>query len=298
MEARRARPGDWLAIEALNQRAGRRLPRLWWWEECLAEDLFIVVVQEHLVMGVFLAWPDGSPVAWVRLAALDDTLDVGEWLSLVLSPTIDRLRCRGAHTLAWMDYGGWVGACLGTLGFRRLKDVVTLAKRDRALPELRAAGAQVRPVSDKDIPAIVAVDRAAFTPHWWHSADTMRRVAAASSHFVVAELADEVVGYAEGGLRLPTAHLNRIAVHPAHQGQGIGAALLRDVLRAFWQSGAEAVTLNTQSDNRSSQRLYRRFGFEPTGHLVTAWELPLYKKRRSVCRANVERRRNGASPTR
>jgi RimJ/RimL family protein N-acetyltransferase len=49
--------------------------------------------------------------------------------------------------------------------------------------------------------------------------------------------------------------------------------LLRDALRAFWRRGARQVTLNTQVDNHRSRRLYRRFGFEPTGDVVTAWEL-------------------------
>jgi RimJ/RimL family protein N-acetyltransferase len=51
--------------------------------------------------------------------------------------------------------------------------------------------------------------------------------------------------------------------------------LLDNALRAFWQSGAERVTLNTQTGNRSSRRLYQRFGFEPTGDLMRVWELPL-----------------------
>ena len=124
----------------------------------------------------------------------------------------------------------------------------------------------------------------------------MRRMGAASSHFVVAEVMGSVVGYAEGGLRLPDAHLNRIAVHPSYQGCGIGALLLRDALRAFWQSGAKQVTLNTQTDNRFSQRLYRHFGFESVGSAVTVWERQL-KNRRNLCPGNIVIQNSGASPT-
>ncbi|RLC61686.1 MAG: hypothetical protein DRI80_08170 [Chloroflexota bacterium] len=275
MEVRKARPDDWPDIAGLNQRARRVLPQLWWWEEHLADDLFIVVERKGIVAGVLFAWPDESPVAWVRLAALDDALDAGEWLDLALPPVLEGLRRRGTRRLAWMDYGGWVGPYLEARGFKPLTEVVTLVKFDRALPDKNAVGVRLRPASDADIPAVVAVDRAAFTPHWWHSETTMRRRAAVASHFAVAEMAGEVAGYAEGELRLPKAHLNRIAVHPAYQGRGIGTLLLRDALRAFWRSGAEQVTLNTQADNRYSQRLYRRFGFEPTGDAVTVWELQL-----------------------
>jgi ribosomal protein S18 acetylase RimI-like enzyme len=272
---RRARPGDWLAIDALNRSARRKLPLLWWWEEHLGDDLFVLVEQEGLVVGSLFVWPDESPVAWVRSAGLDDALDVDDWLDLTLPAVLDRLRDRGARKLAWMDYNGWAGPHLETHGFQVLTDVITLAKFDRALPSASAAGIHIRPVSSADISAVAAVDQAAFTPHWWHSATTIRRRAAAASCFVIAKTENEVVGYAEGESHPPSAHLNRIAVHPAHQGHGIGTLLLADAVRTFWQSGAERVTLNTQNDNHHSQQLYCRFGFEPTGHVTTAWELQL-----------------------
>ena len=274
-KARRACPGDWLAIDELARRSRRTLPWLWWWEEHLADDSFILLEQEGSVVGAFLAWPDESPVAWVRLAALSDGLSVTEWLHLTLPPILDGLRRRGTRSLAWMDYGGWAGSALRKWGFERLTDVITLAKFDRALPHMSNESAYLRPAADADIPVVVDVDRAAFSPHWWHSEDTVRRRAAAMPHFIVAEVTGSVVGYAEGVLRLPGAHLNRIAVHPDQQGHGVGALLLREVLCAFWQSGASQVSLNTQADNLFSQRLYRSFGFEPSGDVVTVWELHL-----------------------
>lgn len=272
---RRARSDDQIAIESLNRRTDRTLSQMWSWEEYLEHDLFIVVEQEKAIVGAVFVWPDESPVAWVRMAALDDTLGVHEWLNLTLPPVLNRLRRRGIQTLAWMDCGGWAGPHLEMRGFDRLAEVVTLAKFDHALPDTSAPGAHVRPASEADVPAIVTVERAAFTPHWWHSEATTRRAVAASSYFAVVELGGEVVGYAGGELHLPTAHLNRIAVHPTHQGRGIGALLLRDALQSFWRQGTELVTLNTQTENRRSQRLYRRFGFEPTGDSMTAWELNL-----------------------
>jgi ribosomal-protein-alanine N-acetyltransferase len=273
--ARRSRPGDWLAVEELHHKAGRKIPQLWWWEEHLADDTFIVVERDASIIGVLFAWPDQSPVAWVRLAAVVDGLDAGEWLDLALPPILSSLHHRGAQGLAWMDYHGWAEPHLRTRRFRRLTEVITLVKLDRALPQVGAPEIYMRPAADADIPAVVAIDRAAFTPHWWHSEETMYRRAAKSSYFSVAEIEGKVIGYVEGDIRLPTAHLNRIAVHPAHQGRGVGRKLLNSTLRTFWRSGAERITLNTQADNTYSQRLYRRFGFEPTGDRVTAWELHL-----------------------
>jgi GNAT superfamily N-acetyltransferase len=273
--ARGSRPGDWLAIEELHHRARRKIPPSWWWEEHLVDDAFVVIERNGGIVGVLFAWPDQSPVAWVRLAAVDDGLDADEWLDLALPPILDSLRRRGAQRLAWMDHRGWAGPHLRAQGFGRLTEVITLAKLDRTLPQADARGIYLRPAADADVPAVVAIDRAAFTPHWWHSEETVYRRAATSLQLTVAEIEREVIGYAEGETRPPIAHLNRIAVHPAHQGRGVGTTLLSSTLRTFWRIGAERVTLNTQIDNSYSQRLYRRFGFEPTGDTVTAWELHL-----------------------
>jgi [ribosomal protein S18]-alanine N-acetyltransferase len=279
MKARRGRLNDWPVVGALAQGARRTVPRLWRWEDHLADDVFVVVERGEFLVGVLFAWPDDSPVAWVQLAALADTVDVGEWLDLALPRVLDGLRRSGTRELAWMDYRGWAGLHLGARGFDVLTEVVTLAKLDRSLPDVGVAGARLRPAAEADIPAIVAIDRAAFTPHWWHSEATMRWRTAASSYFGAAESAGRVVGYAEGELHSSEAHLNRVAVHPDHQGRGIGTSLLCDALRALWRCGAERVMLNTQSNNYGSQRLYRRLGFEMMRDVaqerVTVWNLRL-----------------------
>jgi ribosomal protein S18 acetylase RimI-like enzyme len=275
MEVRGACLDDWSAIEKLCQTSRRTLPRLWGWEEHFSEDVFVVTEQLGTVVGAFLAWSDESPVAWVRLAVLDEALNASDWLDLVLPPVLDGLRRRRTLELAWMDFQGWAGPLLKDRGFGRLAEVVTLIKFDHALPHVRATKARLRPAGDEDWTAVTAVDRAAFAPHWWYGGSTLRRRIASPSHFMVADVAGEVVGYSEGELRLPGAHLNRIAVHPDHQGHGIGTLLLHDAVRAFWRRGAERVTLNTQTDNRSSRRLYHHLGFELTGDRVAAWSLQL-----------------------
>jgi len=276
MEVRNACPADGPAIKLLYQSAYRALPRLWQWERHLVGDSpFVVAESEGSVAGALLAWADESPVGWVRLAVLENESDVDQWLALALPPVLEKLRRRGTRTLAWMDYDGWAEASLKAQGFERLTDVITLIKSDRALPEVSGANVRLRPALEADLSAIAGVDRAAFPPHWWQSETTVRSRANKWAHLDVATAEGEVIGYAGGELRLPAAHLSRIAVHPAYQGHGVGALLLRGALRSFWECGATRITLNTQADNSYSQRLYDRFGFEPTGDCVTAWELPL-----------------------
>jgi ribosomal protein S18 acetylase RimI-like enzyme len=220
-------------------------------------------------------------VAWTRLAAVDASLDVARWLDLSLPPILDLLGNRGVCELAWMDHGDWGWAYLQAQGFSPLVEVITLTKTDHRLPDAplgrtvapNASGITLRSATDADLAAIVAVDRAAFEPHWWRSEATLRRRAATASRFTVAECRGELIGYTERELHLPTAHLNRIAIHPRSQGRGIGAILLRHVLHTMWQSGVRTVSLNTQQHNLRSRRLYERFGFKTTGDSVTVWTL-------------------------
>ena len=274
-QTRTVRPGDRLPVDVLIQSALWSMPVLWNWEDYLENDSFVVVEQAGELLGALFAWADESPVAWVRLAALDSRMHIEGWLELVLPGVLNSLRCRGVRKLAWMDYRNWVGPHLEAWGFIPLTDVVTLAKYDRALPRSGAPAARVHPAQEQDLPALVAVDRAAFEPYWWNSMETYRRRMAASSYFVCAELGGRVVGFAEGDTHWPRAHVNRLAVHPSWQTRGIGTLLLNHISRALWRAGATHITLNTQADNLGSLRLYGRLGFEPVGDRVTAWQLAL-----------------------
>ena len=79
------------------------------------------------------------------------------------------------------------------------------------------------------------------------------------------------MGYAFAHMNGSQAHVTRLAVHPSHQRQGTGALMLADLINHARTQGAEFITLNTQTHNENSLKLYRRFGFEARGRAVTTW---------------------------
>jgi ribosomal protein S18 acetylase RimI-like enzyme len=89
---------------------------------------------------------------------------------------------------------------------------------------------------------------------------------------LVALRQDEVVGYVyatmEGydymSLRGPAGVVQDIVVNPAHQGQGIGRALLDAALAALAARGAPRVVLSTAEQNAPAQRLFTSAGFRRT----------------------------------
>lgn len=275
MHVRETRLHDWHGIDALLKRARFASPALWPWQGHLTDRGFVVVEMGRRIVAALLVSAEDSPVAWVRLAAVGDELDIGQWLDISLPPLLSHLRPLDFRQLTWMDYGAWAGPSLALHGFAPLNEVITLTKTDRTMPRIASPAIKLRSASRADFGAIAAIDRRAFTATWWRSEASMQRRASMASRFTVAERDDEVIGYTERELHLPVAHLNRIAVDPGYHGQGIGAALLRRTLTSMWQSGASVVSLNTQRSNRRSRRLYDRFGFTPTGDSVTVWALRL-----------------------
>jgi ribosomal protein S18 acetylase RimI-like enzyme len=112
------------------------------------------------------------------------------------------------------------------------------------------------------------VDGLAFDAFWRFDRSGLAdaRSATPVSRFRVAEGEPErsvegVTGYAVTGRAGAIGYLQRLAVHPDAQRQGIGAALVTDALRWAKRRGAHAVMVNTQVTNVRALRLYERLGF-------------------------------------
>jgi ribosomal protein S18 acetylase RimI-like enzyme len=118
---------------------------------------------------------------------------------------------------------------------------------------------------------VLAVDHAAFGPLWQMRAYDLREAGRRASHYTVAHDGNQMVGYQLSIRYGRSLHLARLAILPACQNQGVGSALVHDLLNFAEASGIEQVTVNTQHSNLSSQRLYQRMGFEPDGS-----SLPVY----------------------
>lgn len=89
---------------------------------------------------------------------------------------------------------------------------------------------------------------------------------ASSGRYIVAEAGNEIVGHAllEPMPMHANAHVFQltIVVHPGHLEQGIGGALLRDLLDwANHDPRVGKIELNVRAGNLRAQHLYRGFGF-------------------------------------
>jgi ribosomal protein S18 acetylase RimI-like enzyme len=85
----------------------------------------------------------------------------------------------------------------------------------------------------------------------------------------------EVIAYALTGRAGPTGYLQRLAVRPAHQGEGLGRSLAVDCLHWLRRHRAIRVLVNTQATNERAFNLYVSLGFRPDANGLAVLHLPL-----------------------
>jgi len=114
----------------------------------------------------------------------------------------------------------------------------------------------------------LAVDHLAFEPFWRFDQaglDDARR-ATPSSRFRVIDR-DHIDAYAVTGRAGSVSYLQRLAVRPDTQRQGLGTELVLDALRWSQRHGARSTLVNTQEHNHRALALYEQLGFvrQPVG---------------------------------
>lgn len=125
------------------------------------------------------------------------------------------------------------------------------------------AGVTLRSMTGADIPAVHALERRLFPVDAWPLQMFHDELAHADTrHYLVAEVAGEIVGYAGLMCIEPIADVQTIAVIPEWEGKGIGSALLTRLIAESRRRRAADVLLEVRADNPRAQELYRRFGFE------------------------------------
>ena len=124
---------------------------------------------------------------------------------------------------------------------------------------------ELRPMTDGDLPAVLVLEEDLFAPDTWTAAmyrDELRQ--GDTRHYLVAENATGVVGWAGLIAYDDEAHVSTIGVARQRQGEGIGARLL-DALLAEADRRSPVVLLEVRADNDRAMDLYRRRGFAEIG---------------------------------
>jgi len=180
---------------------------------------------------------------------------------------------------------GFIQSCLGELSARGYTSVITAALsvserkpfyvagfRDQERLRLlihnlervtRPSEPAVRKARRTDRPRVLEIDGATFSAFWRLDEWGLDQALAATpvARFRVASAGDRVVGYAITGRAGTDGYLQRLAVDPAHQRQGLGRALALDGLHWLRRKGTSRAVVNTQIANTAAFSLYESLGF-------------------------------------
>ena len=121
-------------------------------------------------------------------------------------------------------------------------------------------GLEIGSAGWRDLPAIAGVQRRAFPPRFAYSLSTLVILRALPwVQLLVARRDGAIVGCVIADRILEGNRIVNLAVDPAAQRQGIGAALLYAAERAL---PSDDMTLMVQTSNAAARSLYRRGGYE------------------------------------
>ena len=275
LQVRPAQPSDHQALSSLiffeahvHRHLDWRMPLDW-----LESPYFWVAEENGRVLAALACPPDPPGVAWIRLFTHSGGIPATWAWSNLWETARGFLAGQGGAQVGVIAQQTWFRPLLLDSAFELPQSIVLLEWQGRPvlMPEL-PFGMRLRAMTADDLPAVAEVDAAAFTPFWTNSLDSLRRAFPLSAYSTVLEADGRLIAYQLSTGHTLGAHLARLAVRKEAQGNRLGAALVADLILNIRQRGLSRLTVNTQSDNRTSLSLYQKMGFLRTGE-----EFPVYR---------------------
>ncbi|HET6846740.1 MAG TPA: GNAT family N-acetyltransferase, partial [Anaerolineales bacterium] len=236
-----------------------------------------VVLQEGSHLAAALACPpDPDPVAWLRLFVFNSQLNGAMAWRMLWPAAVEQLAAQRIPTAAAIAVQRWLDPILVDNGFDLVNHIVLmeLSLGEAVVPVARD-DYRIREMVPDDLPRVVEVDTAAFEPLWRNSLEALTHALGQASYASVAEAETGLVGYQLSTGGAFGTHLARIAVRPAMQRRGLGAALIQDSIAHIPPGRERRLTLNTQANNAASHALYARIGFRRTGERFPVFALTI-----------------------
>jgi ribosomal protein S18 acetylase RimI-like enzyme len=274
---RPASPADRSIVSSLLAASSWKHQHLDWFSalELIGMPPYYLALEGTRAIGCLACPPDVPEVDWLRLFVVQTGHSVESVWDPLWEVVREAARLSGATVAAALPTVEWMPALLERAGFEKVNEVVFLEWDASPPPVLRPAPARVRPFRPREIAAVAEIDHRAFHPLWQLSDRALGAALAQAAVATVAEVDGAIVGYQITTATGIGAHLARLAVDPPLQRSGIGTLLVADALRDLSRRGLHRVSVNTQSDNRPSLRLYSSLAFAPSGQSFPVYTFPL-----------------------
>ncbi|HUE96371.1 MAG TPA: ribosomal protein S18-alanine N-acetyltransferase [Longimicrobiaceae bacterium] len=122
----------------------------------------------------------------------------------------------------------------------------------------------VRPLSFGDLPAVMAIEREAFsTP--WREVTFEGLLARPDADVLGAMRMGQLVGYSVCWTVGDQSELGNVAVHESERRRGTGQRLVDEALARVRERGSREIFLEVRESNRAARALYEKCGFQLIG---------------------------------
>jgi ribosomal protein S18 acetylase RimI-like enzyme len=210
--------------------------------------------------------PDTAQLVMYQQVRPPSSADLARWGDQLAELGFARIRTSALATVA--------ARRVELAGFHSIQELVLL-QHDEPRRAPRPRGSTARLLTNRHGEA-ADVDRAAFGPEWSlddAAIDDVRR--ATPAHRARLAGGSMLHAYAITGRDERQGFLQRLAVAPEHQGQGLGTALVLDALRWSGRWRADRVLVNTPTTNLVALGLYERLGFHRLSERLRVYERSL-----------------------
>jgi [ribosomal protein S18]-alanine N-acetyltransferase len=126
-------------------------------------------------------------------------------------------------------------------------------------------GMVIREMRSGDLDRVIALEQAVFPSPWTDDMFIHELNKGARALYLVAERGAKLLGYIGAQLFGNEIHVTNMAVDRELRRQGLGSALLINMVRRGDAGGARWLTLEVREGNREARLFYRLFSFDEVG---------------------------------
>ena len=122
----------------------------------------------------------------------------------------------------------------------------------------------IRKMKREDVPAIAELEKLCFSDPWSENS-IASELDNPLSYWLVAEDNGKIAGYVGSQSVLDAADMMNLAVSPDYRQQGVGQALVNELVQHLQQENVIALLLEVRVSNTPAISLYEKLGFVQVG---------------------------------
>jgi len=124
---------------------------------------------------------------------------------------------------------------------------------------------EIQRMTQEHIEDVLKIEEACFAIPWTKQDFEREMNENKLAIYIIAVLDGKIVGYAGMWHVVTEGHITNVAVLQQYRKQGIGNALIEEIIRIAEQKEMIGITLEVRIGNVAAQRLYTKYGFRPEG---------------------------------